>query len=123
MHPGLLRFPGGSFSEGAKPNRRVAMEGNARRHGSAARHLEHLGLSVHQWVRAFTNTCSWPEDLGAEPLYVVHVGMAERGFVPLDQLEPWIQDMLDAIEYANGPAGFQAGARCAPGMGIRLLSI
>jgi alpha-L-arabinofuranosidase len=50
------------------------------------------------------------EDLGAEPLYVAHVGMAEKDFVPMNELEPWIQDVLDAIEYANGPVTSKWGA-------------
>ena len=29
--------------------------------------------------------------------------MTLHGSVPLDEMGPWIQDALDAIEYANGP--------------------
>jgi alpha-L-arabinofuranosidase len=36
--------------------------------------------------------------------------MAEHDFVPVDQLEPWIQDVLDAVEYANGPVTSRWGA-------------
>ncbi len=43
------------------------------------------------------------EDLGAEPLFVINCGMSHHGVVPLNQMGPWVQDALDAIEYANGP--------------------
>jgi hypothetical protein len=36
--------------------------------------------------------------------------MAEKDFVPMNELEPWIQDVLDAIEYANGPVTSKWGA-------------
>ena len=50
------------------------------------------------------------EDIGAEPLPVLNVGMAcqfqnwnnEAAHVAIDELEPFIQDCLDLIEFANG---------------------
>jgi alpha-L-arabinofuranosidase len=36
--------------------------------------------------------------------------MSHKENVPMDQLGPWVQDALDAIEYANGPATSQWGA-------------
>ena len=46
------------------------------------------------------------EDLGAEPLPILSCGMAcqfnSAEVVPMDQLEPYIQDALDLIEFANG---------------------
>jgi alpha-L-arabinofuranosidase len=50
------------------------------------------------------------EDLGAEPLFCINVGMSHREVVPLDQMGPWVQDALDAIEYANGPTNSVWGA-------------
>ena len=49
------------------------------------------------------------EDLGAAPLPVVPVGVS-CGYnqpyeaVPLDELQEWIDDALDLVEFANGPA-------------------
>lgn len=43
------------------------------------------------------------EDLGAEPLFCINAGISHREVVPMDQMGQWIQDALDAIEYANGP--------------------
>jgi alpha-N-arabinofuranosidase len=48
------------------------------------------------------------EDIGAEPLPILNCGMAcqfnSGELAPLDQLDPYIQDALDLIEFANGPA-------------------
>ena len=49
------------------------------------------------------------EDMGAEPLPIVNCGLAcqyqnkeEHAHVPVDQLDGYIQDALDLIEFANG---------------------
>ena len=48
------------------------------------------------------------EDIGATPLPVIPVGVS-CGFndpyqcVPMDELQPWIDDAVDLIEFANGP--------------------
>ena len=55
------------------------------------------GLGYHEYLQL----C---EDIGAEPLFVINCGMAHEDSIPNDKLGPWIQDALDAIEYANGPA-------------------
>jgi alpha-L-arabinofuranosidase len=109
IHPGLLRFPGGSYSEGvvlADAWRWKDTLGDvARRPGTwnIWGYRSTGGLGFQEYLQL-------AEDLGAEPLYVAHVGMAEKNFVPMDQLEPWIQDVLDAIEYANGPVTSKWGA-------------
>jgi alpha-L-arabinofuranosidase len=54
------------------------------------------GLGYHEYLQL-------AEDLGAEPLYCINIGMSHREVVPLDQMGQWVQDALDAIEYANGP--------------------
>ena len=57
------------------------------------------------------------EDIGAEPLPILNCGMAcqfnSGELVPLDQLDPYIQDALDLIEFANGPATSPWGAKRA----------
>jgi alpha-N-arabinofuranosidase len=48
------------------------------------------------------------EDIGAEPMPIINIGMACQfntgELVPMDQLAPYVQDALDLIEFANGPA-------------------
>lgn len=38
----------------------------------------------------------------AQPLYVVNVGIWHGGFTPLDSIQPWIDETMNALEYANG---------------------
>lgn len=109
MKPGLLRFPGGSYSEGhvlAHAWRWKETIGDvSERPGNwnIWGYRSTGGLGFHEYLQL-------AEDLDAEPLYVAHVGMAEKDFVPMNELEPWIQDVLDAIEYANGPVTSKWGA-------------
>jgi alpha-N-arabinofuranosidase len=53
------------------------------------------------------------EDIGAEPLPIMNCGMAcqynSAELVPLTELDPYIQDILDLIEFANGDVTTQWG--------------
>jgi alpha-L-arabinofuranosidase len=57
------------------------------------------------------------EDIGAEPLPVLSVGLAcqfQNGLdahAQMDQLQPFIDDCLDLIEFANGPADSEWGKK------------
>lgn len=46
------------------------------------------------------------KDLGATPMPIMNIGMTcqwhESLLIPLDELDPFIQDILDLIEFANG---------------------
>ena len=64
------------------------------------------GLGFHEYLQL----C---EDLGAEPLFVINCGMSLHGDVPMDQMSEFVQDALDAIEYANGPADSKWGSQRA----------
>lgn len=55
-------------------------------------------------------------EIGAEPLPVISVGLAcqfqnniEEAHVPVDLLDPYIQDALDLIEFANGDVSTKWG--------------
>ena len=52
-----------------------------------------------------------------EPLPILNCGMAcqfnSGELCPLDQLEPYIQDALDLVEFANGPSDSTWGAKRA----------
>jgi alpha-L-arabinofuranosidase len=48
--------------------------------------------------------------LRAEPLFVINCGMSHKEVVPMNRMAEWVQDALDAIEYANGPANSRFGA-------------
>lgn len=102
LRPAFIRFPGGCFVEGDKLDNATRWKNTI---GDVAERPGHWnlwgyrstdGLGYHEYLQM----C---EDIGAEPLFVINCGMAHGGNVPLDQLGPWVQDALDAIEYANGP--------------------
>ena len=61
------------------------------------------GLGFHEYLQL-------AEDLGAEPLFDVNVGMSHKETVPMDRMNEWAQDAIDAIEYANGPTNTLWGA-------------
>lgn len=59
------------------------------------------------------------EDLDAEPVPMLNAGMSDimfsesTEFVPLDEMDERIQDVLDLIEYANGPEDSEWGSKRA----------
>jgi len=57
------------------------------------------------------------EDIGAQPLPILSCGIAcqfnSGELCPMDQLDSYIQDALDLIEFANGPVNSTWGAKRA----------
>jgi alpha-L-arabinofuranosidase len=115
LHPKFLRFPGGCWVEGndmAHMNHWKRTIGNIDVReplwniwGYFATH----GLGYHEYLQL-------AEDLGAEPLFCVNVGMSHKEVIPMDRMNEWVQDALDAIEYANGPTNsLWGGARARNG--------
>jgi len=111
LKPGFMRFPGGCYVEGGDYLRnafrwKTTVTDIADRPG----HLNDTwgyystdGLGFHEYLQL-------AEDLGAEPLFTVNVGMAHRESEPMERMNMWVQDALDAIEYANGPVTTKWGA-------------
>jgi len=67
------------------------------------------GLGYHEYLQM-------TEDLGATPLFCINVGMSHKEVIPMDQMGQWVQDALDAIEYANGATStFWGGLRAKNG--------
>jgi alpha-L-arabinofuranosidase len=115
MHPKFVRFPGGCFVEG---NRLV----NASRWKDTIGDVAERKGNWNLWGYVSTNGLGYfeylqfCEDIGAEPLFVINCGMSheEQGKSNHKQAVPvqpeFVQDALDAIEYANGPADSQWGS-------------
>jgi alpha-L-arabinofuranosidase len=111
MRPGFVRFPGGCYVEGGD---RLADAFDWKR--SVAPIEERLGLAHSMW--GYPNTfglgyheyLQWCEDMKAEPLYVVNCGLSHREMTPMSQMDRWVENTLDAIEYANGPVTSKWGA-------------
>ena len=116
MKPGFMRFPGGCIVEGKdlanayrwkdtvgdvatrKQNWNRWQEVMANK--NVAQYCQTYGLGFFE----FFQLC---EDIGASPVPVLNCGMScqfqEKQIVPLNELDPWVQDALDLIEFANGP--------------------
>lgn len=103
LHPAFMRFPGGCWVEGETM-------------ASASRWKRTIGPLHERWTQPnlwgyhSTNGLGYHEylqlceDLGADAMFVINVGMSHREVVPMEQMDEYVQDALDAIEYAIGPA-------------------
>lgn len=103
LKPAFNRFPGGCWVEGDRM--KEAYRWKQTIGDPAERRTQHNiwgyeathGVGFHEYLVM----C---EDLGCEPLFVINCGMSHRENVPMDQMDEFVQDALDAIEYCNGPA-------------------
>jgi len=126
LKPGFMRFPGGCIVEGSELAVRYQWKktiGPVEErpwlinrwnyefvHRPAPDYYQSFGLGFFEFFRL----C---EDIGAQPLPILNCGMAcqfnSAELCPTDQLTPYIQDALDLVEFANGPATSEWGARRA----------
>ncbi|MCQ2095708.1 MAG: carbohydrate binding domain-containing protein [Bacteroidaceae bacterium] len=111
MHPRFMRFPGGCFVEGqGSPDNAFRWK---RTIGPIEERPGHPnvnwgyrttdGIGFHEYLQL-------AEDLGAKPLFVVNVGIWHGGCTPYDSIQDWIDECLDALEYANGDVTTKYGA-------------
>ena len=118
LHPGIFRFPGGCIVEGTDLETRYQWK-------NSVGQVENRPLNENRWNYTFAHRM-YPnyfqtygmgfyeffilsEKIGAEPLPVVSCGLAcqfqnhtEDAHVAVDDLQPYIDDALDLIEFANG---------------------
>lgn len=125
LHPKFMRFPGGCYIEGGNRYQWRHTVGPVE---------ERLGIYNSQWGYPVTNGMGFheflqlAEDLGAEPMFVVNMGMGHGWVQDYQHIQDFIQEALDALEYANGDASTVWGAkRIAAGhpepFGMRLIEI
>jgi alpha-L-arabinofuranosidase len=115
MKPGFIRFPGGCIVEGHELDTRYQWK-------KTIGPIEERQLIVNRWNTEFAHRPTpdyfqtfglgffeyfqLAEDIGAAPLPILNCGMAcqfnTAEVVPTDQLDPYVQDALDLIEFANG---------------------
>ena len=109
MKPKFLRFPGGCFVEGDVLANRFQWKNTIGKieerpgHWNLWGYRASDGMGYHEFLQL-------SEDIGAEPLFVVNVGLAHKDNQPVNSLGGYIQDALDAIEYANGATTTTYGA-------------
>ena len=125
LHPRFMRFPGGCYIEGGNRYQWRHTLGPVE---------ERLGIYNSQWGYPVTNGMGFheflqlAEDLGAEPMFVVNMGMGHGWYQDYQHIQDFVQEALDALEYANGDASTVWGAkRIAAGhpepFGMRLIEI
>ena len=125
IRPGVFRFPGGCIVEGTDLETRYDWK-------KSVGPVENRALNENRWHYTFPHRF-FPdyfqsyglgfyeyfllsEELGAEPLPVVNVGLAcqyqnedEHAHVAVCDLDGYIRDALDLIEFANGNASSEWG--------------
>ena len=131
MRPGFVRFPGGCYVEGQNSGTGHNRFEWKKTIGPIEERPGHWNLSWGYRVSdglGFHEMLQLTEDLGAEPLFVVNVGMGHGWSVDYLDIEEYIQEALDAIEYCNGDITTEWGARRAANghpepFNLRLLEI
>ena len=139
MKPGFLRFPGGCIVEGRTLAQRYQWKETI---GDLAARQPMINRWNTEFIHKFTpdyyqsfglgffEYFQLAEDIGAEPLPILNVGMAcqfnsaelapisaaakgpnATGAVDEPTLDTFIQDALDLVEFANGPASSPWGAK------------
>jgi len=125
LKPRFVRFPGGCLVHGDglenmyrwKDSIGPVEQRKAQR--NIWRYHQTLGLGYFEYFQ-------FCEDIGAKPLPVVPAGvccqnsghyldLVPRGQqgIPMDQMEAYVQEVLDLIEWANGPATSEWGSKRA----------
>ncbi|MBO6238240.1 MAG: carbohydrate binding domain-containing protein, partial [Bacteroidales bacterium] len=126
LHPGIFRFPGGCIVEGADLDTRYNWK-------NTVGPVENRPLNENRWEYTFPHRFfpdyfqsyglgffeffQLSEEIGAEPLPILSCGLACQfqndspdAHVPVAELQPYIQDALDLIEFANGGTDTKWGA-------------
>jgi alpha-L-arabinofuranosidase len=113
LKPAFVRWPGGCYVEGiniqSAPNWKNTIGRLEDRPGTYSPwgYWSSDGLGYHEYLQ-------FCEDIGAKALYVFNCGVScdfrSGTFVPDDSITPFIQNALDAIEYAIGSTNSKWGA-------------
>lgn len=126
LKPAFFRFPGGCIVEGSQLKYRYQWKTTigpreGRRPIINRWNTEFNWRLTPDYYQSFDigfyEYFQLAEDLGAEPLPIVSCGMACQfntgELVPLEELQPYIQDALDLIEFANGSIDSEWGSKRA----------
>lgn len=125
IKPGVFRFPGGCIVEGTDLDTRYNWK-------NSVGPVENRPLNENRWQGTFAHRFFadyyqsyglgfyeyflLSEEIGAEPLPILSVGLAcqfqnkeESAHCAVNDLQPYVQDALDLIEFANGHVYTQWG--------------
>jgi alpha-L-arabinofuranosidase len=127
LKPGFVRFPGGTYVQGNERETAFRWKNTI---GDLVFRAGHYDAPWSYWSSdsmGFHEYLLLCERLGAAPMYVTYAGMTwtpgskspfgvlqqhkiSVGDFPMDEMDPIVQDAVDAIEYANGPVTSKWGA-------------
>jgi alpha-L-arabinofuranosidase len=122
LKPGFIRFPGGCIVEGRRLELRYRWK-------QTVGDISDRRAIINRWADenqrvtpdyfqsyglGFFEYFQLAEDIGASPVPILNCGMAcqfnSGEMAALNQLDEYIQDALDLIEFANGPVSSRWGA-------------
>ena len=118
LHPGIFRFPGGCIVEGTTLEERYNWK-------NSVGPVENRPLNQNRWLDTFPYRLypdyyqsyglgffeffQLSEEIGSEPLPIISCGLACQfqnddmsAHQPVEELDCFVQDALDLIEFANG---------------------
>jgi len=109
LKPSIMRFPGGCWVEGDTMK-------DAYRWKRTLGPVEDRPVQWCRWDYWATHGIGFHEylllceELNAKPIFCVNAGMSHKDNVPMDKMDEFVQDALDAIEYCNGPVDSKWGS-------------
>jgi hypothetical protein len=116
LKPAFLRFPGGAIVGGLNLDNRIQWKHSigdpAQRQGTMNLwgYYTTNGLGFHEYLQ-------FAEDLGAAALWVCNPGFSDNyrhaEYAPADRIPEFVQEALDALEYALGPVTSKWGSQRA----------
>ena len=112
LKPSFMRFPGGCWVEGEtmkdayRWKTTLGSVWERRTQWNIWKYWSTNGVGYHEYLLL-------AEAIGAKPLFCINCGMSHKETVPMAKMDEFVQDALDAIEYANGPTNSLWGAKRA----------
>lgn len=113
VRPGFIRFPGGCVVEGVDLNNRIKWYNTVGDVAARPGHWDLWGYHTTDGM-GFQDYLQFCQDVHASPMYVINVGMSCQfrrcQYVPSDSVGSYVDDALNALEYAMGPVTSKWGA-------------
>ncbi|HXR03472.1 MAG TPA: carbohydrate binding domain-containing protein, partial [Verrucomicrobiae bacterium] len=114
MHPAFLRFPGGNYVEGNTINERFNWKETV---GDISQRPGHRSPWGYWSTDGFglLEFLEWCEDLQMQPVLAVYAGysLRQQHVDPGTNLDSYVQDALDEIEYVTGETNTKWGSERA----------
>jgi alpha-N-arabinofuranosidase len=114
LKPGFLRFPGGNYLEGNTIDQRFEWKNTIGPISQRPGHESPWGYRSDDGL-GLLEFLEWCEDLNMQPLLAVYAGYSLNGthVNPGADLQPFVQDALDEIQYITGSTSTTWGAQRA----------